>query len=175
MPITPFHIIAVAPIKSFFPKYFSWSVFALTNIIIDTEVLYYLLTTNIPSHKFFHTIIGASIIAIICSTLGKPVCEFGLRIWNDNLQNEKTMKNLVWLKTNKKITFVSSWCGAFTAAYLHLLLDSFVHFDIAPLAPFTNQNYFLDMISIQNIYYICLGCFLIGSFIFFLKLINRKS
>ena len=103
MPFTPFHIVSGTSLKSIFPKYFSWSTFALTNVLIDCEPLYYFFTTGALSHKFFHTIIGGSIIAIICATLGKPVCEFGLRIWNKNFK----MENIKWLKTEIKISKIS--------------------------------------------------------------------
>ena len=103
MPFTPFHIVSGTSLKSIFPKYFSWSTFALTNVLIDCEPLYYFFTTGALSHKFFHTIIGGSIIAIICATLGKPVCEFGLRIWNKNFK----MENTKWFKTNSKISKIS--------------------------------------------------------------------
>ena len=82
MPITPYHIIAGVAAKAIKPKYFSWTVFALANVAIDTEALYSLITTGMVSHKIFHTLIGATIIAIICATLGKYVCEFGLKILN---------------------------------------------------------------------------------------------
>ena len=97
MPFTPFHIVAGTSIKSVFPKYFSFSTFALTNVLIDCEALYYYFTTGILEHKFFHTIFGVSIVAIVCATLGKPVCEFGLRIWNKILKRIiiKSPQNLI--------------------------------------------------------------------------------
>ena len=169
MPFTAFHIVAGASVKSVCPKYFSWSIFTLTNIVIDTEVLYYFFTTGEFSHKLFHTIIGASIIAILCASLGKPICELGLRIWNNNLQNEKSMERLRWLNTDVKINTVPSLIGAFTGAYTHLILDSVMHADIVPLAPFTNLNNFLGIISIENLQYICLGSFVIGLVIYLVR------
>lgn len=169
MPLTPFHIVAGASVKSMFPRYFSWSVFTLTNILIDTEVLYYLITTGEFSHKFFHTILGASLIAIICATLCKPVCELGLRIWNNNLQNETSLKNLRWLNTGVKINTSSSLIGAFTGAYTHLILDSVMHADIAPLSPFTNINNILGIITIENLQYICLASFIFGLIIYLVR------
>ena len=169
MPLTPFHIVAGASVKSVFPKYFSWSVFTLTNIIIDTEVLYYLFTTGELSHKFFHTILGASLIAIICATLGKPICELGLRICNNTLQNEKSLKSLRWLSTDVKINTISSLIGAFAGAYTHLILDSVMHRDVVPLSPFTNINNLLGIISIENLQYACLGSFIIGLIIYIVR------
>ena len=165
MPFTPFHIVAGASIKSVFPKYFSFSTFALTNVLIDCEALYYYFITGILEHKFFHTIFGVSIVAIVCGTLGKPVCEFGLRIWNKTLKMEK----IKWFKTEIKINNFSSWIGAITGALSQLILDSIMHRDMTPLSPFSNQNIFLRIVSVENLHYICLRLFLIGVFIYLLK------
>ena len=171
MPFTPFHIVSGTSLKSIFPKYFSWSTFALTNVLIDCEPLYYFFTTGALSHKFFHTIIGGSIIAIICATLGKPICEFGLRIWNKNFK----MENKKWLKTDSKISKISSWSCALIGAYSHLLFDSIMHRDMTPFSPFSNHNGLLRIISIENLHYICLGLFAMGIFIYlFRKLFLNK-
>ena len=165
MPFTPYHILAGTSVKSVFPKYFSFSTFTLTNVLIDCEALYYYFTTGVLSHKFFHTIFGVSIVAIICATLGKPVCEFGLRIWNKTLK----MENIKWFKTEIKINNFSSWIGAITGALSQLILDSIMHRDMTPLFPFSNQNIFLRIVSVENLHYICLVLFLIGVFIYLLK------
>ena len=64
--ITPFHIIAATPIKFIFPKQFSLLWFSIVNVLIDIEVVYYFLTNGYPSHKFFHSILGVSIIGFSC-------------------------------------------------------------------------------------------------------------
>jgi len=170
MPFTPFHIVAGTSIKSVFPKYFSFSTFALTNVLIDCEALYYYFITGVLEHKFFHTIFGVSIIAIVCATLGKPVCEFGLRIWNKTLK----MENIKWFKTEIKINNFSSWIGAITGALSQLILDSIMHRDMTPLFPFSNENIFLRIVSVENLHYICLVLFLIGVFIYLIKKVFFK-
>lgn len=51
MPITPFHLIAIAPIKAIAPRKFSWSAFALTNILIDLEpITLFLITLGMEPH-----------------------------------------------------------------------------------------------------------------------------
>ena len=84
--ITPFHIIAATPIKFIFPKQFSLLWFSIVNIIIDIEVVFYFLTTGLPSHKFFHSILGVSIIGFGCFVVSvllkqKKVTEF-FRMYN---------------------------------------------------------------------------------------------
>ena len=166
MPITPYHVIAGVAVKAISPKYFSWTVFVLANIAIDTEVLYCLITTDIASHKLFHTLVGATIIAILCATLGKYLCEFGLRILNYIVKNKVS---LLWFDGSTKISHSAAWSGAIIGAYSHILLDSFVNIDMRPLFPFSDQNYLLGLISLQNIYYLCIGAFLIGIIIYFFK------
>ena len=67
--ITPIHIIAAIPIKIIFPRQFSLFWFTVVNILIDIEVLYYLLTNQWPIHRFFHSLIGVSVIGFVCLIL----------------------------------------------------------------------------------------------------------
>ena len=168
MPITPFHIIAGFAVKSIFNKHFSWSIFALTNIIIDVEVIYYILTIGEASHKFFHTLIGSSIVALSCAIIGIPICERLLKSWNKNLQNEKSLEKLKWLSTDTNITIFSSFTGAFVGAYSHIILDSLMHFDVKPFEPFFSKT-FVGIISSDLLHILLVGLFVFGSIVFFVK------
>ena len=168
MPITPFHIIAGFAVKSVFNKHFSWSIFALTNIIIDVEVIYYILTIGEASHKFFHTLIGSSIVALSCAIIGIPICERLLKFWNKNLQNEKSLEKLKWLSADTNITIFSSFTGAFVGAYSHIILDSLMHFDVKPFEPFFSKT-FVGIISSDLLHILLLGFFVFGSIVFFVK------
>ena len=170
MPFTPFHIAAGASVKAIAPKHFSWSVFTLTNILIDCEPLYYHFTEGMLSHKFFHSIIGASIVVVICATLGKPLCEHGLKLWNNSLAPEDNK----WLGSGIEINHLSAWIAAIIGAYSHLVLDSIMHVDIKPLVPFTDENQLLGVIDITNLYLICIGLLVVGAVIYFFKKIFIK-
>jgi hypothetical protein len=174
MPITPFHIIAGVAVKSLRPKYFSWTVFALANVLIDTEAVYYFFTTGSPAHKYFHTWVGATIIAILSATLGKYLCEIGLRVLNYVFLNEKYVPRLRWLRQGIKIDQFSAWSGAVIGAYSHIFLDSFVNLDMKPYFPFSDQNHLLGLISLKNTYMICIGLFLIGLIIITINF-NRRD
>ena len=168
MPITPFHIIAGFAVKSIFNKHFSWSIFALTNIIIDVEVIYYILTIGEASHKFFHTLIGSTIVALSCAIIGIPICERLLKFWNKNLQNVKSLEKLKWLSTDTNITIFSSFTGAFVGAYSHIILDSLMHFDVKPFEPFFSKT-FVGIISSDLLHILLVGLFVFGSIVFFVK------
>ena len=136
MPFTTFHLKAGTSVKSIVPQYFSFSAFALTNIFIDSEVLFYLFTTGIPSHKLSHTFFGATLIGIFVGVFCKPICEFGLRIWNKTFRMEK----FSWFRTEVKISKFAAWSGALIGAYSQLILDSIMHRDMSPFFPFSEIN-----------------------------------
>ena len=169
MPLTPYHLIAGVAAKSVRPKYFSWTVFVLANVLIDTEGAYYLLTTGSVAHKLFHTWFAATIIAILCATFGKYLCEFGLSFWNNFILNEKYVPSLKWMCSSSQITKTSAWLSAFIGAYTHILLDSFVALDMKPYFPFSDGNHLLGLISLQNVQYLCIGLFLFGVIIYIFK------
>lgn len=56
MPITPFHFGPGAAIHALAPKQVSFLAFCVSNILIDIEPLYFMLTDQYPLHRFFsHT------------------------------------------------------------------------------------------------------------------------
>ena len=169
MPFTPFHIVAGASIKSVAPKQFSWSIFTLTNIVMDFEPLYYFLTIGELAHRFFHTIIGASIIAVISVIAGKPICEMCLKIWNNGLAKD----DIKWLGTGLKISYSSAWLGALIGVYSHLLLDCLMHSDIHPLSPFIEANYLLEAVSLETLHAICWSSLGLGVVIYMIRKIIR--
>ncbi len=172
MPFTPFHLMAGTSVKSFFPKYFSFSIFTLTNVIIDSEVLFYIYKTGIPAHKFFHTFFGASLIAIFVALFCRSLCEIGLKLWNIILYTKK----FYLFKVEVKITKFSAWCGAFVGAYSQLLLDAVMHKDMMPFFPISDLNQLHGIIATNNLHFLCIGLFYMAFVIFFLKeLIKLKK
>ena len=170
MPFTTFHLIAGTSIKSVVPHYFSFSTFALTNALIDSEVLYFLFKTGIPSHKLFHTFFGATLIGIFVGMFCKPICEFGLTVWNKTLRMEK----LWWFRTEVKISKFASLSGALIGAYSQLILDSIMHRDMYPFFPFSDYNGLQRIISVGTLHDLCTGLFVLGILIFvFRKLVIR--
>lgn len=172
MPITPFHLLAATPLKAIAPRTFSWTVFALVNVVIDIEpITYFLITLNL-AHRFFHTIIGASLIAVLCATYGRRLCEIAIGIWNDEIKSK-------WLTSDVDISKTAAWSGALIGAWSHLLLDSFMHDDIKPLSPFSDQNVLLGMIPISTLHTICVVFGVVGLVAMFLLKIktspNAKS
>ena len=159
MPVTPFHIIAASPIKALAPRQFSWSVFTLTNIIIDLEPISLFLITLEPRHLFFHTIVGASLVALFCAAFGKKWCEMAIEIWNDEIKYKPEER---WLRSSQHISRFSALFSALIGAWSHLLLDSLMHDDIRPLRPFTDANNLLGAVSVGQLHLICFTLGVLG-------------
>lgn len=159
MPVTPFHLIAASPIKAIIPTKFSWSVFCLTNIIIDLEPITCFLITLEPRHLFFHTIIGATLVSMFAATYGRKLCEMTIEIWNEEIKDNLEAK---WLTFNKPISKTAAWSGALIGAWTHLFLDSLMHDDIKPLSPFYLENPLLGKVEILHLHLICIGLSIIG-------------
>jgi hypothetical protein len=79
MPFTPFHFGPGAAVKAVAPRYFSFTVFCFAQIVTDLETAYYMLRGEYPLHRWLHTYLGATIVAVLCSLIGRPICKVALR------------------------------------------------------------------------------------------------
>ena len=85
MPITPFHFGPGALFKVLAPRHFSWTCFALANILIDLEPVTLFLLIGDPAHPWLHTLPGALAVAAIAAIVGRKPCEALLAFWNRQL------------------------------------------------------------------------------------------
>ncbi len=115
---------------------------------------------------FFHTFVGASLVATISAIYGRRICMIAIDIWNQEMSGAVESR---WLITNRIINKTSAWVGALTGAWSHLLLDSFMHNDIKPLSPFTDTNLLLGLINVGWLHVICVGLGLIGFLLLIIK------
>jgi len=88
-----------------------------------------------------------------------------LKLWNNSLAPEDKK----WLGSGIKISHLSAWTGAIIGAYSHLILDSIMHLDIKPLAPFTDENQLLGVLGMMELHILCLVLLLGGLLIYIYK------
>ena len=170
MPVTPFHFGPAAAMKAATPKHFSFVVFGLSQVVIDMEPAFYMAQGAWPIHRFFHTYLGATAVALIVAFLGKPLCEWVIRVWNSRLDDSQRD----WLGINPKITRSAALVGALFGAYSHVLLDSVMHADMRPLAPLSNANPLLYYISIEHLHLLCIAFGVVGASALLVLLLRRK-
>ncbi len=140
MPFTPYHFGPALVAKSIFGKRFSIISFAISQLIIDIESLYYLLQEDWPVHRFLHTYLGATLVIFLTIFLTK-----------------------ITFKLLKKTT---TWTAIISAsifgAYSHIFLDSIMHQDIRPFYPIAESNPLLGIIGIPLLHKLCIYSGIIG-------------
>ena len=82
MPITPLHFGPAIAGKAVAPKHFSVLAFGLTQVIIDAEAGFYLAQGAWPVHRFLHTYLGATVVAVVTVLLRRPLLGLVIRGWN---------------------------------------------------------------------------------------------
>lgn len=171
MPFTPFHFGPGALIKACAPRYVSFSVFLFTQVLIDCEPLYFMLRGEDPLHRFFHTYLGATLVALAAYALGRPLAGIALSWRRQQLEATRAS----WRSAAHLIPPGAAVAGAITGAYSHVFLDSFMHADIRPLAPFSEGNPLWLAISIDALELSCLAAGILGAIILGLCWLRSKN
>lgn len=148
MPFTPFHFGPGALAHCAAPKHISFLAFCGANVLVDVEPLYYMLTHQYPIHRFFHSYVGATIAGLIFVLLFALVQRFAMPLLRI-LRLEDLSVRAVAL-------------GAFAGTYSHVLLDSVMHADMRPFAPFSDANPLLGAISLRALHGFCLLAGVVG-------------
>src|SRR5262245_8735105 len=140
MPFTPFHFGPAALLHSAAPRHISFLAFCGANVLVDVEPLYFMLTHQYPIHRFFHTYIGATVAAAIVVAVFVFV-----------------------RKLTPRLTIRAVALGAILGTYSHVLLDSLMHADMNPFAPFSNANPLLGAVFLNTLYGFCLFAGIAGA------------
>jgi membrane-bound metal-dependent hydrolase YbcI (DUF457 family) len=150
-------------VKAAMPRHFSIVVFGLTQIALDLEVLWYLAQWNPPLHRFWHTYLGATIIAAVLTVLGKPASQWIKAGWNRIAAKCRHADLTVSIPT----TWVASFTGASVGTYSHILLDSLFHPDIEPLQPWSAANRLRGVVNPYGLEVVCVVLGIAGLVWFF--------
>ena len=161
MPFTLLHMGPAVLIKSAGGGRFSFIVFGITQVFIDLESGYNLLQGNWPVHQFLHTLLGATVAALICCVIGKPIGERLLRLWNRRLSDPQQR----WLGVQTEISWLAAASGAIIGAYSHIVLDGIMHSDLRPAAPWSETNPLLHWVSISYLHWFCIASGVLGMLI----------
>ena len=158
MPFTPYHLGPAMLIGALLFPLIDITTIMIASVILDLEPLIVILfNLPMPLHAFFHTYLGATIVAFALSVLVYPfrrylngiVSFFGLR-------QVSSARHIV----------ASSLIGT----YSHVLLDSFLYSEMNPFFPFLG-NPFLGLLGSGFVYTLCVVLGLAGFFIYLLRVL----
>ena len=154
MPFTPFHMGPGIVVKALLQGSFSLMVFGWSQIVMDIQPLFVMITGEGHLHGFSHTYIGATVLATFSALSGKYLSEFGLNILGIN---KHWQVKIAWW-----VAFLSAFIGTFS----HVLLDSIMHADVEPFFPGTTNNAFLGLISVRVLHKVCFYSALVGGILY---------
>lgn len=160
MPFTPFHLGPGALFKGIGGDRFSFMVFGGSQVLIDIEPGYRMISGDPVLHGPSHTIAGALIIGAIATITGKPISEYVLKLFR-----------YPW----PLITWVAAAFGAFLGTFSHLFFDAIMHADMSPWAPISASNGLLGAISLPTLHGSCVVLGLVGALLFFKNNKNKRD
>ncbi|QSP94770.1 hypothetical protein LPB19_16620 [Marinobacter salinisoli] len=155
MPFTPIHMGPGILIKSLLQGSFSLMVFGWSQIVMDIQPLFVMITGEGHLHGFSHTFVGATLLAIAAALSGKYLSEIGLYLL---LRDREAWGVIGW-----PVAFFS----AFTGAFSHVVLDGIMHADVQPFFPVASNNPFLGLLTIDALHGACLISGAVGGIVYF--------
>lgn len=154
MPFTPLHMGPGLAVKAVMQRKFSLLVFGWSQIVIDLQPLVAMTTGRGDLHGFSHTLLGATLIGLLCGLSGKPLGEWGLRVLRE--------------PRHLPIAWGASFGSAFIGSYSHVLVDSVMHVDVLPFSPFNQASPLHAIISIDTLHLLCLATAVVGGLAWYL-------
>ncbi len=163
MPFTPLHLGPGVALKSIIRSRMSLFFFVLVQILIDLETFFYMMQGAWPIHRFAHTLPGSTAVAFLALLAGLPIYRWvrGLSLGTGRFQEARDFL------CKENTTLTSAISGVLIGAWSHVLLDSVMHSDVKPLAPFMEGNGLLYAISIDHLHLLCIVSGMAGMLLLF--------
>ncbi|HPF73413.1 MAG: DUF4184 family protein [Rhodanobacteraceae bacterium] len=156
MPFTPLHMGPGMAAKVVLGRHFSLVGFGVSQILIDLEPLIRMVRGDAVLHGPTHTYLGAIPIALLAMPLTRWLYPWLARLANFQLSAHR----LAWLRVAPQAGWAPIIAGCLIGTLSHVLLDSFMHSDMHPLAPFAEGNAMLFVISLSSLH---VGCMVAGA------------
>lgn len=148
MPVTPFHLGFGLLCKGAAPARVSFLAFAMSQVAIDLETAFFLLTDRWPVHRELHTLALAPLaglaVGVVLWSVGRVVPQLGSR-WPAEFE------------------LIPALIGGAAGGLTHPLLDGIMHRDIRPFDPFTAENPLLLVIGVVPLHIICVIAAVLGA------------
>jgi len=148
VPVTIFHFGPGALLKALVPRWISLTAFVISQVVIDLESGYHLLRQEWPIHRHLHSLVLAGVAGLLSGTLVFLAAQIA--------------KPRRFAVSRAEVGILPAHLGGLIGGVSHSVLDSFMHFDLAPFWPFSNNNPLLDTLSIRALHILCVASGLVG-------------
>ncbi len=158
VPFTPYHFGPAMFIGIVLFPFIDLSTVMIASVILDLEPLAIILfDLPMPLHAFFHTYLGATIVA-----LSLPICIYPFR------KHLNAMVSFFGLEQDSSFRHIIA--ASIIGTYSHVLLDSFLYAEMNPFYPILG-NPFLGTLTSGFVYNLCFSLGFIGLFIYLLRIL----
>jgi hypothetical protein len=151
MPFTPLHVGPGLALKSVVGERMSITTFAMAQVAMDLEPLVHIIRHDPAVHGPVHTYAGATVVGVARWALGlwaaRPALAWFERSGGAGL--------LAWLREPARIPSFAALAGALLGTWSHVALDGVMHADLRPLAPWSDANPTLGLLSLGALHAFC--------------------
>jgi hypothetical protein len=155
MPFTPFHFGPGMLVKGIAPRWWSWTSYAVTQVVIDVETLFNIVRNHYPAHGALHTFLGGSLAGAATAT-ALVAARHGARRALPRFSSEvERQAPSIRAEAGTGPIFA----GGVIGGALHALLDGFMHPDSEPFMPWMPENPLLHVVRFGPL---IAGCVLSG-------------
>jgi len=158
VPFTPLHFGPGLLCKALLGRHLSLLAFVLAQVVIDVETAWWMLRGEWVIHRFLHTYAGSTLAAGVVVLLAWRLPLFATGAWNRRVAREG-LPGWGLAPRPERAALVA---GALLGAWSHVLLDSLMHADMDPLAPWSQGNGLLGALSLAWLNAFCVGSGLLG-------------
>jgi len=141
VPFTPLHMGPGLALKAVGGHRFSLLVFGFAQVAMDVEPLVGILRDAEILHGWTHGYLGAALIGLLVWLIAPWPSRRIQRWWNAQLDAH----GFGWLACRAPIDRLSAATGAFGGTFSHVALDSLMHADMMPWAPWSQENALLGL------------------------------
>lgn len=145
MPFTPFHLGPGLLIKAAAPSRFSFLGFTASQVVIDLESGYYLLSGTWPVHRVLHTFTLGGLVGTAAGFLAAWITQRIVPSLRDS--PSKAYRAEAGLAPGA--------AGGLTGGLLHSLLDGVMHQDIQPFRPLSESNPLYELVGLGVLHWAC--------------------
>lgn len=157
VPFTPFHFGPGLLLKGAAPRQVSLTTFVASQVAVDLEPLYFILSGEQPVHRWLHTVWGAGLVGLaVGAALGALA-----RRWTGTAAPA----------LRGDLRMGAALVGGLVGGVSHPLLDGLVHGHVRALRPLAETTWVLEPGGVAILHAACLAAGLLGA----LLLVVRRA
>jgi hypothetical protein len=139
------------------PRWFSWVAFAVANVLIDIEVLFYLYSRDPSFHRHCHSLPIATGLGVVAGLL----TFFASRRFS-KMFPARWRSSPLWIPSREPRLLWVCLLSGIVGGVSHVMLDSIIHADILPFWPLSNTGGLFRAFRESTVYLGCLAAGLLG-------------